>query len=155
MDNRFYEDIKIGDVYLSEIGRTITDNDNIWFTLLTNNSNQIHFNSDYTQKNYSGNPFNGRLVVNGMFTMAVVVGLSVEYTSKNGFMLGIENVKFRVPVFSGDTLYSRVEIVDKRESESHKGFGIVKIKTTGINQKSQEVMEMIRTFMIPMKNEKW
>ncbi len=155
MNDVYYEDIKIGGVYLSEIGRTITDNDNIWFTLLTNNNNQIHFNSDYTQKNYSGNPFNGRLVVNGMFTMAIVVGLSVEYTSKNGFMLGIENVKFKAPVFSGDTLYAKVEVLDKRESKTHEGFGVVKIKTTGLNQKSEEVMEMVRTFMIPVKNKKW
>ncbi len=151
----FYEDIKIGDTYKGEIGRTITDVDNIWFTLLTNNNNQIHFNKDYTEKKYPGSPFNGRLVVNGMFTIAVVVGLAVEYTSKNGFMLGIDSVKFKHPVFAGDTLYAKVEVVDKRESNSRKGFGIVKIKTIGINQNSQDVMEMIRTFMIPMAGSKW
>ncbi len=155
MDERFYEDISIGDTYRSETGRTITDNDNIWFTLITNNSNQIHFNRDYTEKNYSSEPFNGRLVVNGMFTMAVVVGLSVEYTSKNGFMLGIDNVKFKKPVFAGDTLYAKIEVIEKRESKSHHGFGIIGIKTTGINQNSEEILEMTRLFMIPMRNNKW
>lgn len=155
MSNVFYEDIKVGDTYKSEMGRTITDVDNIWFTLLTNNTNQIHFNKDYTEMKYAGAPFNGRLVVNGMFTIAVVVGLAVEYTSKNGFMLGIDNVKYKHPVFAGDTLYAKVEVVEKRESNSKKGFGIIKIKTIGINQKSEEVIEMIRTFMIPKSGNNW
>lgn len=155
MTEAYYEDINIGDTYKSTNGRTVTDVDNIWFTLLTNNSNQIHFNSDYTSKNYSGEPFNGRLVVNGMLTIAIVVGLAVEHTSKNGFMLGIDDVKYKHPVFAGDTLYSSVEVVDKRESTSRKGFGVIKIKTIGYNQKSEEVIEMIRTFMVPMKGRKW
>ncbi|KPV46203.1 dehydratase [Acidiplasma aeolicum] len=155
MADVYYDDINIGDRYSSSVGRTITDMDNIWFTLLTNNNNQIHFNADYTKKYYPGEPFNGRLVVNGMLTIAVVVGLVVEYTSKNGFMLGIDGVKYMHPVFAGDTLYASAEVIEKRESRSKKGFGIIKIKTTGYNQNSEEVIEFTRTFMIPKKESKW
>ncbi|WP_201779504.1 MaoC family dehydratase [Acidiplasma cupricumulans] len=118
MADVYYDDINVGDRYSSSVGRTITDMDNIWFTLLTNNNNQIHFNADYTKKYYPGEPFNGRLVVNGMLTIAVVVGLVVEYTSKNGFMLGIDGVKYMHPVFAGDTLYASAEVIEKRESRS-------------------------------------
>ncbi|KJE49981.1 MULTISPECIES: MaoC family dehydratase [Acidiplasma] len=155
MADVYYDDINVGDRYSSSVGRTITDMDNIWFTLLTNNNNQIHFNADYTKKYYPGEPFNGRLVVNGMLTIAVVVGLVVEYTSKNGFMLGIDGVKYMHPVFAGDTLYASAEVIEKRESRSKKGFGIIKIKTTGYNQNSEEVIEFTRTFMIPKKESKW
>ncbi|MEM4911701.1 MAG: MaoC family dehydratase, partial [Metallosphaera sp.] len=94
----YFEDFKVGQKFKSKVGRTITETDNIWFTLLTNNSNQIHFNKDYVEKVFPGEPFNGRLVVNGFLTLAIVAGLLVEQTSQNGFMLGIENVKFLHPV---------------------------------------------------------
>lgn len=151
----YYEDFEIGSKYRSRNGRTLTDNDNIWFSLITNNSNQIHFNSDYTGKFYPGEPFNGRLVVNGMLTMAVVVGLTVEYTSSRGFMLSLDKAEFVNPVFAGDTLYGEVEITGKRLSGSRPGFGIVTISTTGRNQKNDIVVTFERKFMVPEKNVTW
>ncbi|NON61365.1 MULTISPECIES: MaoC family dehydratase [Acidianus] len=151
----FFEDFKIGQKFKSKVGRTITDVDNIWFTLLTNNSNQIHFNRDYTEKYFSGEPFKGRLVVNGFLTLAIVAGMLVEQTSQNGFMLGIENVKFISPVFGGDTIYAEAEVIESRESESRPGFGVVKIKTWGYNQEGKKVIEFERVFMIRKRGSSW
>ncbi|MCH4815528.1 MAG: MaoC family dehydratase [Saccharolobus sp.] len=151
----FFEDFKVGQKFKSKVGRTITDVDNIWFTLLTNNSNQIHFNKDYTAKNFPGEPFNGRLVVNGFLTLTIVAGLLVEQTSQNGFMLGIENVKFLHPVFSGDTIYAEAEVIEVRESKSRPGFGIVKIRSYGYNQKGEKLIEFDRVFMVRKRGAKW
>ncbi len=148
----FFEDFKVGMKFESKIGRTITDVDNIWFTLLTNNNNQIHFNKDYVEKFYSGEPFNGKLVVNGFLTLAITAGLLIEYTSSMGFMLGIDNVKFVHPVFPGDTIYSKAEVIEVRESKSRPQYGIVKIRTEGYNQRNEKVIEFDRTFMVPRKS---
>ncbi|EHP69388.1 acyl dehydratase [Metallosphaera yellowstonensis MK1] len=141
--------------FKSKVGRTITDVDNIWFTLLTNNSNQIHFNKDYTEKYFPGEPFKGRLVVNGFLTLAIVAGLLVEQTSQNSFMLGIENVKFLNPVFAGDTIYGEAEVIEVRESKSRAGFGIVKIRTWGYNQRGEKVVEFDRVFMVRKRGVSW
>ncbi|BDB99122.1 MaoC family dehydratase [Saccharolobus caldissimus] len=151
----YFEDFKIGQRFKSKVGRTITDVDNIWFTLLTNNSNQIHFNKDYTEKYFPGEPFKGRLVVNGFLTLAIVAGLLVEQTSQNGFMLGIENVKFLNPVFAGDTIYGEAEVIEVRESKSRPGFGIVKIRTWGYNQRGEKVIEFDRVFMVRKRGVSW
>jgi acyl dehydratase len=151
----YFEEFKVGQRFKSKIGRTITETDNIWFTLLTNNSNQIHFNKDYTEKYFPGEPFKGRLVVNGFLTLAIVAGLLVERTSQYGFMLGIENVKFLTPVFPGDTLYAEAEVIEVRESKSKPEFGIVKIRTYGYNQKGEKVVEFDRVFMVRKKGAIW
>jgi acyl dehydratase len=151
----YFEDLDIGMKFKSKIGRTLTDVDNIWFTLLTNNTNQIHFNKDYTERYYAGEPFKGKLVVNGILTLAIAIGLTVEFTSARGFMLGIENVKFLNPVFSGDTLYAEAEIIEKRESKSRPNFGIIKIKTIAYNQENKKVLEFDRVIMIPKKGALW
>ncbi len=154
-DGPYFEDLNVGMKFKSRIGRTLTDTDNIWFTLLTCNTNQIHFNKDYTEKYYADEPFKGRLVVNGLLTLAIAVGLTVEFTSARGFMIGIENVKFLHPVFSGDTIYTETEIIEKRESKSRPNFGIVKVKTRAYNQEGREVLEFERIIMIPKKGSSW
>jgi len=151
----YFEDFKVGQKFKSRVGRTITETDNIWFTLLTNNSNQIHFNKDYTEKVFPGEPFNGRLVVNGFLTLAIVAGLLVEQTSQNGFMLGLENVRFLHPVFPGDTIYAEAEVIEVRESKSRPDFGIVKIRTYGYNQKGEKVIEFDRVFMVRKRGAVW
>ena len=75
---RFFEDFEIGDVFRSRLGRTITETDNIWFTCLTLNTNQIHFNSPYAERTQFGKP-----LVNSAFTLALVTGLTVPDTSEN------------------------------------------------------------------------
>ena len=148
----FYEDLSVGRKYKSKVGRTVTDVDNTWFTLLSMDRNPIHFNLDYVQKNYSGEPFNGRLVFNGIATLAIANGLTNEYTSAKGFILSIDEVKYKKPVFAGDTIYAEVEVVERRLSNSKPAFGIVKTVTRGYNQHGDEIIEFYKTFMVPRKD---
>lgn len=152
---RFYEDFEVGQVLKHEPGRTVTDVDNIWYTLLTCNANPVHFNQDYCQKNFPGAPFNGRMLVNAGLILGIVAGLSVADTSRNGVMLGMTDLKVTTPVFAGDTLYSESTVLSKRESKSHSGMGIVTIKTRGYKQDATTVMEFERTFLTRKKGQVW
>ena len=145
----------MGQILRHPSGRTITDTDNIWFTLLTCNTNQIHFNKEYAAKNFANPPFNGRLVVNSLLTFSLVLGLSVDDTSKNGIMLGMTDWKAVNPVFAGDTIYSESEVVDKRESKRHPNMGLVTIKTRGFKQDGAPVIEFKRTFMVRKSQKEW
>jgi itaconyl-CoA hydratase len=141
---RFYEDLEPGDVYDSRLGRTITETDNIWFTCLTMNTNQIHFNVPYAE----GTQF-GRPLVNSAFTLAVVVGMTVPDTSENAAAnLGWGDIKLPKPVYVGDTLWAESEITAKRESKSNPSVGIVSMRCRGINQRREVVIEFTRTFMV-------
>jgi acyl dehydratase len=140
---RFFEDFAVHDVYRSRIGRTITQADNIWFTLLTNNTNQIHFNEHYASKTDFG-----RTLVNSALTIAIVAGLGVADTSENGFALGWDEIRLPNPLFEGDTIYSQSEVVDVRESKSKPQWGIVKFRTHGIKQDGTVVIEYTRSVMV-------
>lgn len=141
---RFYEDMEVGDVYRSRLARTVTETDNIWFTCLTLNTNQMHFNDEYAK----GTRF-GQALVNSTFTLALVAGLTVPDTSENATAnLGWTDIKLPKPVFVGDTLWAESEILDKRESRTHTNVGIVSMRCRGINQRREVVIEYKRTFMI-------
>jgi acyl dehydratase len=141
---RFYEDFDVGDVYRSRLGRTITDTDNIWFTCLTLNTNQMHFNVPYTEGTRFGQP-----LVNSAFTLALVTGMTVPDTSENAAAnLAWTDIKLPKPVFVGDTLWSESEILDKRESQSNSNVGIVSMRSRGLNQRGDVVIEFKRTFMV-------
>ncbi len=150
----YFEDLVPGLRYRNPVGRTVIDVDNIWFTLLTNNVNPIHFDKAYAERNYPGEPFKGRLVVNGLLTLAIAVGLTTHLSSR-GFMLGIENVRFHKPVFSGDTIYAEAEVVEARESRSRPGFGIVRVRTRAYNQNNDLLLECDRIIMVPKKGHRW
>ncbi|MDH2900820.1 MAG: MaoC family dehydratase [archaeon] len=154
-DGPFYEDFKVGEVLRHSGGRTITDTDNIWFTLLTCNTNQIHYNKEYTEKYFANSPFDGRLVVNSLLVLSTVLGLSVNDTSKNGIMLGMREWKVTNPTFAGDTVHAESVVIAKRESKSHPSMGIVTVKTKGFKQKDTEVMEFERSFMVRKTNAEW
>src|SRR5437870_6486873 len=141
---RFLEDFKVGDVYRSPAGRTISQADNTHFSLLTNNANPIHTDAHYAAQTEFGRP-----LVNSFLTMAVVAGLMVPDTSQNGFALGVEEASFPEPLFDGDTLYADTEILDVRTSRSRPGWGIVKVRQRGIKQDGTVVLVMTRTFMVP------
>ncbi|MDG6900972.1 MAG: MaoC family dehydratase [Nitrososphaerota archaeon] len=143
----FFEDFRKGVRLKGKVGRTVTDSDNIWFTLLTNNANQIHFNADYARREFPGEPFRGRMVVNGFLTLATVAGILVDQTSASGFMLGLRDVKFLHPVFAGDTIYAECEVVAARVSASIPDSGIVTLRTWGTNQRGEKVLEFLRDFM--------
>ena len=141
---RVFEDFTIGDVYEHPLGRTILDADNVWFSCLTMNTNPIHFDGEYAAKTR----FKKRLV-NSCFTLSLVTGQSVIDLTMNGVAnLGWDEVKLPNPVFEGDTIYARSEVLQARESNSTANVGIVQVKTTGINQDGKTVIEFKRTFMV-------
>lgn len=141
---RFYEDFEVGDVYEHPLGRTVTATDNSWFTLLTQNTAPIHFDHHYS----AGTEF-GKPLVNSAFTLALVTGQSVTDLTQNVFAnLAWDEIRLPNPVFEGDTLYSRSEILDKRESRSRPNLGIVTARTTGYNQDGTVVITFRRTFMV-------
>ncbi len=141
---RFFEDFEVGDVYEHPLGRTVTTTDNIWFTLLTQNTAPIHFDHNYAAQTEFGRP-----LVDSTFTLALVTGQSVTDISQNVFAnLGWDEVRLPAPVFEGDTIYSRSEVLEKRESRSRPNVGIVRVRTTGYNQDGTVVIEFERTIMV-------
>jgi len=140
---RAFEDFAVGDIFPHRLGRTITDVDNIWFTLLTNNPNPIHFDQVYAAQTEFK-----QLLVDSTFTLALVTGLSVADVSQNAINLGWDEVRLPNPVFAGDTLHAWSEILETRESQSRPTMGIVKLKTTGSNQDGVVVIEFKRTIMV-------
>lgn len=140
---RFFEDFSVGDVFRSRLGRTITDADNVWFTCLTMNTNQVHFNTPFAERTRFG-----RTLVNSTFTLALVTGLTVPDTSENATAnLAWTDIKLPKPVFVGDTLWSESEILELRESQSNPSVGIVTMRCRGVNQNAEVVIEFRRTFM--------
>lgn len=141
---RFYEDFEVGDVYRHPLGRTITSGDNIWFTLLTQNSAPIHFDHNYAAQTEFGQP-----LVNSTLTLALVTGQSVTDISQNVIAnLAWDEVRLPNPVFEGDTVYSQSEVLEKRESKSRPNAGIVTIRTTGFKQDGTGVITFKRTVMV-------
>jgi acyl dehydratase len=141
---RVFEDFEVGDIYEHPLGRTVTEADNVWFTCLTMNSNPIHFDREYASRTEFKRP-----LVNSCFTLALVTGQSVTDLTINAVAnLGWDEVRLPNPLFEGDTVYAKSEVLDKRESRSRPDAGIVKVKTTGLNQHGETVIEFTRTFMI-------
>ena len=141
---RVYEDFEVGDVYRHPVGRTVIDTDNVWFTLLTQNNNPIHFDRAYGAKTEFGKP-----LVDSTFTLALVTGQSIIDLGLNVMAnLGWDEVRLPNPVFEGDTIYSQSEVLSARESKSRPNVGIVSVKTTGFNQDGTVVIEFKRTFMV-------
>jgi itaconyl-CoA hydratase len=141
---RFYEDFAVGDVFRSRFGRTITETDNVWFTCLTMNTNQVHFNEPFAARTRFGRPR-----VYSTFTLALVTGLTVPDTSENATAnLSWTDIKLPSPVFAGDTLWAESEVTELRESSSNPSVGIVTMRSRGVNQRGEVVIEFKRTFMV-------
>ena len=144
---RYLEDFKVGDIYEHRPGRTITENDNIWFTLLTMNQHPLHFDQEYAKHSEFGQP-----LVNSCLTLAIVAGMSVSDVSQKTIAnLGWDRVKMPAPVFNGDTLYAESEVLGVRESKSRPTQGIVSIKTTGKKADGTEVISFERNMLIPKR----
>ena len=146
MDARGFEDFTVGDVYRSRVGHTISQADNTWFTLLTHNTNQIHFNTHYAAATEFKRP-----LVNSFMTLAMVTGLLTNETSERGIALGITDVTLPHPLFEGDTLYADAEVTGARASKSRPGWGIVTLKMRGFTQDGTVVLVMTRTIMVPTR----
>lgn len=141
---RYFEDFEVGQVMDHPLGRTITDADNAWFTLLTMNTNQMHFNDHYAE-----NSTFGRQLVNSAFSLALVVGLTVSDTSQNAMAnLAWQNIELTHPLFVGDTVYARSLVLEKRESSSRPYAGIVRFRTQGLNQDGDVIMTYERSVMV-------
>jgi itaconyl-CoA hydratase len=141
---RFFEDFTVGDIYQHPLGRTVTTTDNMWFTLLTQNTAPIHFDHHYAAQTAFGKP-----LVDSTFTLALVTGQSVSDISQNVFAnLGWDEVRLPHPVFEGDTIYSQSEVLLARESASRPEVGIVTALTTGYNQDGVVVITFKRTIMV-------
>ena len=141
---RVFEDFTVGDVYEHPLGRTILDADNVWFSCLTMNTNPIHFDGEYAARTEFG-----KRLVNSCFTLSLVTGQSTMDLTMNAVAnLGWDDVKLPHPVFEGDTIYARSEVLEARESKSRPTVGIVRVKTTGVNQDGTAVIEFARTFMV-------
>ncbi len=141
---RHYEEFTIGDIYEHRPGRTITETDNTWFTLLTMNTHPMHFDAEYAKKSEFG-----KCIVCSPFTVALMVGMSVTDVSQKAIAnLGWSDIKLTFPLFAGDTLYATSEVLDKRESSSRPGAGIVTVRTVGTNQNGKEVCTFGRTMLI-------
>ena len=140
----YYEDFASGDVFEHRPGRTVLDVDNTYFTLLTLNIQQVHFDAAYAAKTEWK-----KMLVDSTFTLALLTGMSVRTVSaKVVANLGWDKVKATHPVFAGDTLYAESTILDKRESKSRPTQGIVNVATRGINQEGKEVMSFDRTMLV-------
>jgi itaconyl-CoA hydratase len=142
---RAYEDMQVGDVYRSRFGRTVLEADNVWFTLLTMNTNPIHFDAEYA----ASTPWQ-RPLVDSTFTLALVTGLSVADVSEHAVNLGWQDVRLPAPVYTGDTIRAETEVLAKRESQSRPEQGIVTVRTRGLNQRDEVVIEFERTIMVPL-----
>lgn len=141
---RFFEDFEVGNVYMHPLGRTVTTTDNMWFSLLTQNTAPIHFDHHYAAQTAFGKP-----LVDSTFTLALVTGQSVTDVSQNVFAnLGWDEVRLPHPVFEGDTIYSQSEVLETRESRSRPTVGIVTVRTTGYNQRGEVVIVFKRTLMV-------
>lgn len=142
---RYYEDFEVGHIYEHRPGRTITQTDNTWFTLLTMNKHPLHFDLDYAKSSEFEKP-----LVNSALTLAIVSGMSVSDVSQKTIAnLGWNDVKLTAPVFAGDTIYAETEVLSKRESKSRPNAGIVTVKTTGKKADGTVFMTFERTMLIP------
>lgn len=141
---RYFEDFETEVVYEHVGGRTLDSTDNAWFTLLTNNNNEVHFNSEYASDGLYGSR-----LVNSCLTLAVVTGLTVPGISRNAAAnLGWDNVRLLSPVFEGDTLRARSKVIGKRSSISRPEVGILTVNTQGYKQDGTTVISFDRTVMV-------
>lgn len=144
---RYLEDFQVGDVYEHRPGRSITETDNTWFTLLTMNQHPLHFDREYGAKTEFG-----QVLVNSCLTISLVTGMSVsDISQKTIANLGWDKVRLTGPVFVGDTLYAESTVLAIRESASRPNQGIVTVESRGLNQDGQQVISFERSMLIPKR----
>jgi acyl dehydratase len=144
---RYLEDFTVGDVYEHRPGRSITETDNTWFTLVTMNQNPLHFDKEYAAKSEFGKP-----LVNSCLTLSIVAGMSVSDLSQKAIAnLGWDKIRLTAPVFVGDTIYAESEVLAVRGSKSRPTQGIVTVRTTGKKADGTVFMTYERTMMIPKR----
>ncbi len=142
---RHYEDFEVGDVYEHRPGRTLTESDNINFTLLTMNTHPLHFDANYASKSEFG-----KMLMNSTLTLAIVTGMSVSDVSHLSIAnLGWKEIRLLAPVFAGETIYAETEVLEKRLSKSRQNAGIVGVETTGKKADGTVFLDFQRTVLVP------
>ena len=145
---RTYDDFVVGHVYEHRPGRTITEADNIWFTLLTMNQHPLHFDAAYAAETEFKKP-----LVNSCLTLSIITGMSVADVSQKAIAnLGWSKVELTAPVFVGDTIYADSEVLSKRPSKSRPGQGLVTVRTRGLKADGTVFMTFERTALVPMRD---
>jgi acyl dehydratase len=145
---RYFEEFQVGDLYSHWPGRTVTEHDDTWFSLMTMNQNPLHIDEHYAQS-----MTHGRRLVNGTFIFALAVGMSVADVSGRCIAnLEYENIKHLAPTFHGDTIYAETEVLDKRESQSKPDRGVVYVETRARNQRGEIVLTLRRRVLVPKRD---
>ncbi|MBM4763216.1 MaoC family dehydratase [Bacillus sp. B15-48] len=141
LGGKYYEELKVGDVYKHRPGRTVTETDNLLFTTLTHNTQSLHLDEEYSKETMYGSR-----IVNSLFTLSFVVGVGVGDLTEGTTLgnLGFEETVFPAPVRIGDTLRAETEIIGKRESKSRQNTGIVWFEHRGYNQLGELVVKTKR-----------
>jgi acyl dehydratase len=144
MPGKYFDDLSVGDHFRHSLGRTVTEMDNVLFCALTLNTQPLHLNEDFASKTQFG-----QRLVNGLFTLGLVIGLTVSDLTEGTIVanLGYERVVHPNPVFHGDTIYVETQVLDKRESASKPDRGIVRLKHIGRKQDGMVVVEVERTVL--------
>lgn len=145
MAGRFYDQWSVGDTLTHEIGRTVTETDNLLFTTMTHNPQPLHLDAEAAKQSEFG-----KILVNGTFTFALMIGLSVGDTTLGTLVanLGYDKLTMPAPVFIGDTLRARTEVVELRDSRSRPGCGIVTFRHELFNQRDEIVCECLRMALL-------
>ena len=147
--SRFYDELEVGDIFEHRPGRTISEADNTWFSLLTMNPQPLHIDAEYSSRTEFG-----ERLVNSCLTLSILVGLSVRDLSyKTIANLGWNDVRLTAPVFAGDTIYAASEVLAKRESKSRPAQGIVTVRTIGRKGDGTEFMSFERSFLLPIRTD--
>ena len=145
--SRYLEDFSAGQKFQHWPGRTVTEFDNTWFTLMTLNTNPLHFDAAYAAKSQ-----HGQRLVNGLLVIAMVVGMSVRDISENAIAnLEYESIRHTAPTFHGDTLYAETTVISVTESQSRPDRGVVYVETRGLNQDGKEVLILRRKVLVPKR----
>ena len=144
---RYYEDFQPGDIYEHRPGRTISETDNTWFTLLTMNTHPLHFDAAYAAKSEFGRP-----LVNSCLTLSIVSGMSVSDISQKAIgNLGWSDIRLTAPVFVGDTIYAESEVLAKRDSKKRPTQGVVTVRTIGRKADGTAFLTFERTVLVPKR----
>ncbi len=145
MSGKYFEEFEVGMTFDHEPGRTVTETDNLLFTTMTMNPQPLHLDAEFARETV-----HGQILVNSIFTLGLVVGLSVRDTTLGTTLgnLGFDKISFPNPVFVSDTIYAKSIVVAKRESQTKQDRGIVTFEHQGINQRDELVCSCIRNAMI-------
>ena len=148
MSGLYYEEFEVGMEFKHALTRTVTEMDNVMFCAMTHNPQPLHLDEEYSK-----NTFYGQRIVNSLFTLGLIIGVSVDDTTLGTTLgnLGMTDIRFKNPVFHGDTLRSMTRIAGKRESKSRPDTGIVTFEHTGYNQRDEEIAYCARTGLMKKK----